>query len=475
MVKSWQSWMFRVAALFAMSLAVYRATTQAITLDEAMTYLWYVKGLELNHLWTPFPNNHVLNSILIWVSTHIFGTSELAVRLPALLGAGLYIVTCAFLCRRITNSFSLQFPLFLCLILNPFILDFMVAARGYSLANAFLLSAIAIPVWHRNGGPSLRTSCALASLALGLSFTANFSFAIVDAVVFAVILIWALRERKDDSLPRILALCALPGALAVLLIAGYPLAHWPSNELIYGAHSFREMVDSIVEPTLHQLDPQYRLERWYRRIMRYQPYLLPALGTLCLLQLAISYRKMTRIAAALLSIVAGTLLIHWTAFRMFDLLLPRTRTAIFFIPLLTLTAGAVAAASVHTRVFRVLRAATTTMLATLAVYFLLCLRVSYFEEYYWDADLKDIYATLAELNRTGGVKTVEANGLYHASLDFYRHLSGTETFTEFTVMGDQPTAGKDAYVVLSPNRQPSVHGLRVIYQGKSTDATIAVR
>jgi hypothetical protein len=45
----------------------------------------------------------------------------------------------------------------------------MVAARGYGLADAFLLAAIAIPVWHRvKGRPTLATSCALASLALGL-------------------------------------------------------------------------------------------------------------------------------------------------------------------------------------------------------------------------------------------------------------------------------------------------------------------
>ena len=58
--------------------------------------------------------------------------------MPALLGAVIYIVTCYFLCRSITDRFSLQFPIFVCLVFNPFILDFMVAARGYSLANAFL-------------------------------------------------------------------------------------------------------------------------------------------------------------------------------------------------------------------------------------------------------------------------------------------------------------------------------------------------
>jgi hypothetical protein len=323
----------------------------------------------------------------------------------------------------------------------------------------------------------VRTSCVLASLALGLSFTANFSFAIVNAVVFTAIVIWAIRERKDDSLPRILALCALPGAIAVLLIAGYPLAHWPSNEFVIGAQSLREMKNSLIQSLLPKLDPRFLDFKWFRTIDRLKHLQLPTLGILCVLHLpALALDRSKRaIAAALIAIVSGTLLLHWLMFRWFELPLPKTRTAIFLFPLLTLLVGAIAAAPARSWISRALRVATTAMLATLAVYFLLCLRVSYFEEYYWDADLKDVYAALADLNHTKGVKTVEANGLYHASLDFYRRLSTTETFTEFSVMGDKPDPKKDAYIVLVPYRQPSFQGLRVIYQGESTDVAIAVR
>jgi hypothetical protein len=90
----------------------------------------------------------------------------------------------------------------------------MVAARGYGLADAFLLAAIAVPVWHRlKGQPSLRTCCVLASLALGLSFAANFSFAFVDATTFLAILLWAIPRRGEESIARIVEFCVLPGQI----------------------------------------------------------------------------------------------------------------------------------------------------------------------------------------------------------------------------------------------------------------------
>src|ERR1017187_1515813 len=144
-------WVLRLAAAFALVWSILRAVQQAITLDEADTYLWF-GGQGAKFIWYPLPNNHVLNSLLIWLSTHVFGVSALTVRLPALLGAALYISVAYFFCRAITDRFALQFATLICLVYNPFVLDFFAAARGYSLANAFLMAALAIPVWHTRAG-----------------------------------------------------------------------------------------------------------------------------------------------------------------------------------------------------------------------------------------------------------------------------------------------------------------------------------
>ena len=350
----WQQSMLLAAALFAIILAIFRAISQSITLDEATTYFWWASGSTYSPFF-PSSNNHVLNSLLMWLSTHAFGVSSLTVRMPALLGATLYISICYFLCQGLTDRFSLQLPVFLCLVYNPFILDFMVAARGYGLANAFLLAAIAIPLWHyRTPGTSLPKACGLASLALGLSFTANFSFAFVDAAVLLAIAIWALRSRENDSTIRILSFCVLPGLAIALLICGYPLMHWPSGELWYGAHSLQEMERSLIEPSLHQLDPRFHDSGWYKTIHRLRAHLLPYAGILCIAQLVVAaldgsflkqpnQRWLARFAAALAAVVVVTILLHWLAFRFENLPLPKARTGIFLLPILTLIGAAMAA------------------------------------------------------------------------------------------------------------------------------------
>jgi len=114
-------------------------------MDEADTYFWFVST---SNVWQFYPNNHVLNSVLMWISTRAFGASSIAIRLPALLGAVLFVGTCYVLVRKITDRFSVQLPLFICLTYNPFVFDYMVAARGYGLASAFLLAAISVPAWQ---------------------------------------------------------------------------------------------------------------------------------------------------------------------------------------------------------------------------------------------------------------------------------------------------------------------------------------
>ncbi len=133
-----------IAALFAFLWAVARACVQSITMDEAGTYLTFVGRTEPFH-WFPAANNHVLNSALMRLFTSVFGLSHLTVRLPALLGAAIYIGGCVFICTWIHRSIGVRLLLFICLVYNPFVFDFLVAARGYGLASAFLLWAVAMP------------------------------------------------------------------------------------------------------------------------------------------------------------------------------------------------------------------------------------------------------------------------------------------------------------------------------------------
>jgi hypothetical protein len=472
--------------LFALVWAIVRACVQSITLHEADTYFWFVAKPGVG-IFYPYANNHILNTLLIWLTTHAFGLSTIAVRTPALLGALLYILTCYFLCRSITDRFSLQLPVFICLIYNPLILDFMVAARGYSLANAFLLAAIAIPVWHRvYGGPSLDRCCALASLALGLSFTANFSFAFVDLAVFLAVVTWAVGRRGEESAARIVGLCALPGLFVALLIGGPLLMRWKREDLFYGARSLGEMTRSLIDGSLYRLSPL--VGGSVRDVIRFLgPLLIPALGILSACQLVVTRvdgsfqdvraRWLGRFAAALAFILAFSVLMHWLAFRLDGILLPMSRTGIFLLPLCSLLAAVIAAVPARSLPSQWLRRAITAAFVCLACHFLLSLRLTYFKEYEYDADVKDVYAVLEQLNQKYGVTDVAAHGTYLSSLNFYRVASGKDSFPEFTPVMDDNPVSKTINVLEGTYEKGFIErdGLAVIYQGESTGVVIAVR
>jgi hypothetical protein len=481
-----QEWLLIFAALFAIIWAAVRASVQSITMDEADTYFWFVAP---SNVWRFFPNNHVLNSLLMWLSTRAFGISSLALRAPAILGAILYIVTCLFLCRRVTDRLSIQIPVLICLIYNPLIFDYMVAARGYGLADAFLLLAIAVPVWHSvRRRLSLCQSCALASLALGLAFAASFAFAFVLLAAFLAITAWAIWRRDGESIARIVAFCALPGLFIVLLICGYPLAHWTRDDLTWGAHSLREMRQSLVQSSLYRLDPQFHDTAWYRAVSYLRPLLPPALAILCLCQLVVTTidgswlrdpraRWLAKFASALAGIVTLSALLHWLAFRFAHLLLPVGRTGIFFVPLITLLAGTIAAAPARSVLSQWLRRGITAVLLCLACYFLLCLRLSYFKEYQWDADAKQVYSVLATYNRTYGVTDIGIFDLYAPALNYYRLLSNSKTFPELKSAPPDPTPGKSIYVMSQVNQRSFIdqEKLVVVYRGRYSDTVIAVK
>lgn len=115
----------------------------------------------------------------------IFGPSNLTARLPAILGAIIYIGSALYLCLTLTGRWVLRLLCFICLVYNPMILDYLVAARGYSLAIGFFLAAIAVIASAMIGDAAhdaqlIRNKAIYVSILLALSSAANFSFSIAN-------------------------------------------------------------------------------------------------------------------------------------------------------------------------------------------------------------------------------------------------------------------------------------------------------
>jgi hypothetical protein len=448
-----------VTAIFALLWAVARACVQSITIDEADTYLFWVARHDPSH-WEAASNNHVLNSLLMRLFTSVFGVSHLSVRAPALLGAALYIGAAYLLCRKLTPELRLQWPVFVCLVYNPFVFDHLVAARGYALALGFMMGMLAVAVYTRLDG----AACALCSVCAALSFAANFSFAFVDAFALLAIFVWACaRTQATQARVRLLGACLLPGLLVSMFLSAPAVLHWPKGQLGYGAHSLAEMFSTVARASLYRLNPQIVNPMLLPLLEHVKPFLLPALLALAVWQWA---RWRPAVSGALLGILAAAIGAHWLLLKWFHVPLPMDRTAIWMVPLCVLAIGAAADR----------RRALTVMLYVMSFYFVLCLRLNYFKEWDWDADVNRIYPVLAWYNHTYGARDVASNFRYTASLNFYRVQSGRESLEEIESPIPLP-ASRSLYVLhytLDEDFIKQQH-LRVVYHAPNTDAVVAVR
>ncbi len=197
--------MKRLAAVLAVLLfavAVYRAWTQSITYDEALTWRLYIVTPFSSMLRTYDANHHILHTWLVRLITSILGVSTFTMRIAALGGAALYLWT---LVRLGTLLFGRTWLVPATVVLlggSPLVMDFEVAARGYGLAMAFfflglerLVSALL--------GEARRKDLWIGGSALGLSIATNLVFAI-PILAASALFIWLwrpplLKEEKPKK------------------------------------------------------------------------------------------------------------------------------------------------------------------------------------------------------------------------------------------------------------------------------------
>ena len=473
------------SAVFAFLWTVARASVQSVTIDEADTYLYNVWRSPTAH-WDPSANNHVLNSMLMRLVTSIFGASAITLRVPALLGSALYIGAAYCLVRLISGRRMLQWALFVCLACSPFVMDYLVAARGYSMASAFLLWMVVIAARHQGRDPRERTAelwrtCVLISVSGALCICANFSFAIADALTALGLFLWICREQRRDYL-KILAGFIFPGLAVAWFFVGSVLLAWPKGEFTWGTNSLLKMIASLVSASLFEPNESLLNPRLHHYFVHFGPFLYPILAAFTVwrvVMLALARRSNP------LAIICGTALLaaaacHQVLKLAYGIPLPLDRTAMWVALLFLTAAGALAAAPLESLVGRMSGKALTAILALIACYNIGCLRLTYFNEWKYDADMKNIYALLAYYNHTYGVTRVSTNWRYVAALNCYRTMSGHETIEEFpgapTEVNYYPP-GYQAYVFFYPMDEDFYkrEGLKLVYHGRLSDAAVAIR
>ncbi len=168
--------------------------------DESATVLYYAsKPLVFGISIYGSPNNHLLHTALVHLSSAMFGNAEWALRLPAFV-AGVALVPLVYLCGGGLQAAAAAAAW-------PALIDYSTDARGYTLLCCFVLICTFAAARVRDGN---RAACALfiASAALGF-FTIP-----VMVYPFVMLLVWCGWRRET-------VVCAV-GTIALTLLFYLP-------------------------------------------------------------------------------------------------------------------------------------------------------------------------------------------------------------------------------------------------------------
>lgn len=465
-----------VLALVLFGSVAYRAASQGITHDEALTWLWILGRSGANPFVEGTANNHVAFTLLAWLPTRLFGASEFALRAPSWIAFGVYLVFAWRLCLRLDRP-ALRLGIFLLLSLNPYLLDFFTAARGYGVSLAASLWALhELTCWTEDR----RTTRLLrAGLALGLAVGAHMTFAVLAGSVFAafVPLAWLVGRTTSTPLKSVVkrtAVLVVPAAVVVLAVLGPLLARTDRGDFYGGVPTLVEATSRMLLKCLaHAQDPwQLGAEPPFRASVQHDIALALVAGTwiaTCVVVLVRSWRTWrTREVAALPTITTITFaaivpmlaLAVWVAPLLgFAFEYPDPRRALWVLPVLAFATGEWISQVGEGRTAR--RAAALGTLAVWAVVALFAAQwnTSFFADFRYDAGSERIFRVIEDDRRERGLESARVGVqymLYEPSLNFYRDKfeNGLRPVNRDFV----PEPGRYDYAVLGPELDPERFG-----------------
>ncbi len=462
---------------------VYRAATQSITHDEGVTYENFVAAPWSLVFNSYDANHHVLHTIVAKVFVDIFGVSPLTLRLASVLSGLLYLYLVFRICERLFGDGWYLLLSTLLLSLNPYLLDFQSAARGYGMALAFFFLAL----WEMLewlGEPQPRRLIR-AGIALGLSIGANLVLAPPASALALMFLIAVWNQHRSfqptvtvskkgtkketqnpfPTLGQALVRFVLPFVGVTALIVLSPLSNSSGQQFYVGAASLRAGAESIVRNSLHPAPD------WL--IAALAVVVLPAVIAAAAW---VAWRVVSRWTTSTLleqaiALLGGSLLIACiavvAAHLLFDVPYPEGRTGIYWIPMLTFSGLALAKLWERATVFL-----AVPMAACLAMY-LAQFRVSYYADWPYDRDSRAIATLIREHKPAADRKVViEGSWQLEPSINFYRVSDHLDWMAE--VERATPKPGADFYLLLAQDSH-YVNDLRLkqLFQGNQSGTILA--
>jgi hypothetical protein len=455
-----------VLLLGVLGVNVYRAKTLSLTIDEAFTYKDYVVPSYKEALKHLDPNNHVLNTLLEKVTVGWFGPSELPQRLPSLAGGAIYMVSVLLLCELLFGVTWSSFIAFAALILNPIILDYMSAARGYSLGLGFEFLGVLLMAWQVRT-PGLKTAASLVCVAIGVAFglsaAANLTFLLPNAILAALFLglPWLLGRKVDPEQAGLQAGLLAAAAGATLAELAFDTFESASSSTFYiGEASIPRSAYILFQRSFaYPLLPGGRL---------LPPILAIATIPLLLFGTALALKKRDEIALLLPLSFLGSLGALWALHYMMGVPYPYERTGIYFLPLMTLSVAYLLTTD------GVLKKIGFAFLALVVVQYCIGFKTAWYEEWRFDAGTKRVLAELQRLHKESPRPLrLGISWQYEESGTYYRQKLGMDWLAPLT----RTDIRKEPfdYYYLAPDDASLLNEkkLRVVYRDQISNAVLA--
>lgn len=457
---------------------VWRAWSQAITCDEGRLFLIFERRTWFETFSTyPEVGHHVLHTALVKACTALMGVHPFIVRLPSLLGAALFMRAAFRLSMRagaISGSSVFAIAALLCFSFNPFILDFLVASRGYSLGLGLLMTALSIAVEIQDNKLAearpvgVRLWCVSVFAWLAVGCNASFLYAAV-ALVAALTLHLFLRLGRPSLgsghswyWQNLLRLW-LPGPLLLWLTCGAVLLQIRRDDCL-GVNTITGMIGALWNASTFVL-PQ-------RKNINLLP-VVASLGSvvgfviagvvlgqllLSVISLAKGARREQPIPLTTIWLL-GVLGLHMAAHIMTGMPYGLERTAIAVVPVVmaAFIEGVLYLASRY-RTGPVITRLATILCVAVAGIFLLCFRTSYFAPWRYNSASSQSYEFVAQHHAS--VDSQDATVVcfepsYHfETFAFYARMHNDARF----VLSDDAAANTWTYLIADKGSPHSQEG-----------------
>jgi uncharacterized membrane protein len=499
--------------LFTFAVSVYRAKTQTIAHDEALTYEWFLdQGVE--HVLHYNPANHILQTLMAKPIVKFFGVTEFKFRLPSLFGAAVYLVAVYLLCRQLFGE-GLVFLLTVAMLAwNPQVRDFMAAARGYSLGLAGL--AVAMFVMARLAGrgefdakeKEWRWGCAIASISLALAVAANLTNVVPAAcltLTFGLVELGGpagLLRLRDPRVRGFAKYFLFPGAATgFCLLWPYLIQARVAQTTIHLENPVAALRDIFNASFLYSWTDDFLNDlgaaklapvTWQMRASDFGVYvLLPLLFLFALLGLALAMRTSAAerrsqraqcqiFAGAAVGSVVLTVALHFLT----KVDYPNNRYCLFAIPLFTI-GGVLSAQEISARIpSRILKGCGILISAAVVFVYAQSLDARTFRYNKYDAISRELYDAIDRDAHSRGLTNVRVGGTwwYEPEINFYRLRFRATWMQEYEIKDksywwNTPNSLRPAdydYFVFIPVSDPGLSGprIRTIYHDAHTQATI---